>query len=241
MNRLLPCVLALTGLMLVVACGGAGSGEYPSKRPKLEPIDPPKGMVAIWSIADLRPGVAGMEVSRFSYMTFKKKRVTRDFSGVLNKGPKVSRKDSPDEWGKWKVKSGDLVVDWGGKRKYRDYELTMKTKPAGKNEKLDGCWSSFFGASLGYMGSGVGSMSAATNTWCFGKNGRFSNNKAVSVSGSGGGSSVGSAKGDAAGWYRIDGHMMQLVYDNGVRAKTTIGLLDSKRGKILIIGGGYFD
>lgn len=227
--------------ILIVACGGSGNGEFPSKKPELKAMDPPKGMVAIWSIADLQAGVSGMEVRRFSYMTFNKKRVTGDFSGVLNNGVKKSRKSSPDEWGRWKLKQGELVIDWDGDGGYRSYELTMKTSPAGKNEKLNGCWSSFYGASLGFMGSGVGSMSAATNTWCFGKNGRFSNDRSVTVSGSGSGSSVGSAKGNTAGWYRIDGHMMQLVYDNGARANTTIGVLDQKNGKILIIGGGYFD
>ena len=84
-------------------------------------------------------------------------------------------------------------------------------------------------------------MSVAS--WCFDPSGRFSNDKNVSVSGSGGGAFSGSAEGGKSGWYRIDGYAIALLYDDGTHVVTSFATANDdhpKLDRVLLLGSGRY-
>jgi len=55
--------------------------------------------------------------------------------------------------------------------------------------------------------------------------------------------STGYSKSDRNGWYRIDGHVLQLVYDNGLSATNSIAFInrDDPEKRAILLGSRYLD
>ena len=216
-------------------------------RPAFEPAKPPAGLEAVWYLGEFVPGISGYEAHRYARMAFDDGTVTGNFDAVFAGGVEASRQQNPKDWGFWRAQGDhDFQIDWKGDGDFDDYYVTLKTSPGGKDARIDNCYSSSFGYTLPAIGVGSGYTSSfATNSWCFAGNGRFSNDSAVAISGGGSGtaSSAGYASTDKTGWYRIDGHVLQLVYDNGREVLTSIGFIDREKDEddAVLIGGGYYD
>ncbi len=222
------------------------------KPPKFKKGKPPKKLEAVWSTAEWVVGINGMESKRSALVSFSDNTATDKLAYTFANGVRASKNKYPNRWGKSRIKKGDIEVKWKGAREYRDYYLTMKSRPGKNNERLNRCWSSSFFSTIGDASSYGGNTAYASNKWCFAKNGRFSNDSSVSISGSTGQSNVlsevvfsGGSKGNKSGWYRIDGHVLQLVYDNGKSLTTSIGFVERKKTKdkyhALLLGSGYYD
>ena len=216
------------------------------KRPNFQPGATPSNFAGLWYIAEFVPDVYGARADETPVMLFKNGDVTEDINKVFASGIDISKRNNPKNWGRWRKNgNGQLEIKWNGRNDYKDYYLTRKTQAGAKDLRLNECFSSRSGYSLGFGTTSTHSMSV--KKWCFGKNGRFSNKGVVSVSGggSGGVASAGYAGSDKEGYYRIDGHVIQLIYDNGQRVITSFGLLDANRTdretRLLLGEGNYRD
>ena len=215
------------------------------QRPTFQRGEPPAGFERIWYIGDFVPGVAGMTARQKAVITFADKTVSDDIDTIFADGIAASKQRNPKDWGVWRINGeGELEIRWAGKDKFRDFYLTRHTDAGAADKRLEGCFSSRSGHSIGF-GAGA-THSFSVNTWCFAGNGRFSNDKAVSLAsgGSGGPASAGLASSDSTGWYRIDGNVIQLVYDNGRRLTTSFAMMDEDdptKPTDLLLGSGHYD
>jgi len=222
----------------------------PLKRPDISPATAPDGLGAIWHVADFVVGISGYEVSRWGAMVFADGSVTDEFSDTLALGRAASRRDNPKDWGRWRETAGDIEIKWNSGKDYNKYYLTQRTQPGGRDDRLDACFGSFFISSLPMAGSGAYSSATSSSRWCFSTNGRFSNESSASISASTGSSVIdstttgsGYSNSGLNGWYRIDGHVLQLIYDNGERKTTTIAFIDrdDPEERAVLIGSNYLD
>ncbi len=222
----------------------------PLKRPDIAPGKAPEGMSAIWYIGDFVVGMSGYEVDRWAAMTFKDGSVTDNLSDTVTNGPAASKRNNPNDWGQRRKAGRDIEIKWNGSSSFSDYYLTMKSKPGGQDDRVDGCFGSFFISSLPSYGQGAYNTATQSNLWCFSKDGRFSNESSTSISASTGdspvfGTTVGSGYSNSGlnGWYRIDGHVLQLVYDDGQNATTSIGFLDrdNPEKRAILLGSKYLN
>jgi len=242
-----PDILADLAKVVKAACAEEIIFERVITRPELVATTPPQELEGVWYLADFVVGINGYEARQESVVVFADNTVTDDTRTVFSQGVQASKRQNPNSWGEWRIVDGSLEIKWNGSSDYTDYYVTIKARAGGENERIDGCYSSSFGYTLGAGGAafGGGSTSIAINTWCFSENGRFSNDGTVAISG-GTGPSVtgetiysGSSSSEKTGWYRIDGNIIQLVYDNGTRVITSFGLRDDDTA--LLLNGGYYD
>jgi hypothetical protein len=210
-----------------------------TKRPDFKKVALPKDFKELWYVARFVAGVNGARAKQDVVALFNNKEVTEDLNTIFAQGKAFSKKKNPKDWGVANVSDKEMTIKWDGKTKYRDYYLTRKAQAGKKDQRLNRCFSSRSGASIGFGGSAVHSVSI--RKWCFGNNGRFSNKSAVGVSGSGP-SSTGYAGGDKEGYYHIDGYVIHLAYDNGNKVVTSFGLLDQhKQDTYLLLGTGVYN
>jgi len=186
-------------------------------------------------------GMYGFKPTFKAVATFNDHTVSKDMNTIFSEGVMASKQKNPNDWGVWRMNGNKLEIKWKQSKSYKNMSFIEKLSSRSKNEKLDGCWSSKMGFSLP---SGSGSSSSMSiNVWCFNKNGRFSNDITVGISGNTGdyGSGeviyTGNSKKDKTGWYRIDDRVIQLIYDNGKKITTSIGI--AKKGNLLLGSGEY--
>lgn len=196
----------------------------------IEPGQAPSGLKNVWYIGFYVNG----NQPRFGVrVTFSDGTVTSDPTSVFSEGIEASKQNHPKSWGVWKEEDEFLYTKMGSSDSFREYNFSLKAEPGGEDERLSGCFSSFT-----VYGSGSSASSGASSTaWCFDKNGRFSNDSATQTStpsGSGGGSSP-----EKTGRYRIDGHVIQLVYDSGTKLSTTFGVSEDDEDTTILLGSGY--
>ena len=169
---------------------------------------------------------------------------TKDIDVLLQGGVAVSKRKHLQAWGECRIRDGKLEMRWGDEKSYEEMEgFYEKLKPLAVDERLFGCWKK----TSGYGNAVLGTTSIAQDKWCFDRNGRFSNEGFVGITGSattGGSHSVGTGYADSSksGWYRIDGRIVRLVYDSGKKITKVIGLdREGEEGKsTLILGGEVF-
>jgi len=195
----------------------------------VESSQAPEGLENVWYIGTY---VMGNQPSFGVLVTFSDGTITDDPTSVFSEGIEASKQNHPKSWGVWKEEDEVLYTKMGKSDSFRKYNFSLKTKPGGKDERLSGCFSSFT-----VYGSGSASSGASSTAWCFDKNGRFSNDTAIQTStpsGSGGGSSP-----EKTGRYRIDGHVIQIVYDSGKKLTTTFGVYEDDGDTTILLGSGY--
>lgn len=212
-------------------------------RPAFMPGRAPSGFDRIWYIGDFVPDVSGMRAKQKAVMTFEDGAVTDDIDSVFAQGRAVSERNTPKNWGRWRVNAeGEIEIKWPGSSKFKDFYLTRKTDAGGPNKRIDGCFSSKTGYSIGYGTSSVRSM--AIKQWCFTRGGRFSTSSAASATGGTSGGAVGYSDSDQSGHYRIDGHVIQLAFDNGETVVTSFAMMDERdpsETTDLFLGSRHFD
>jgi len=221
----------------------------PLERPGIPLATAPDGLDAIWYVGDFVVGISGYEVSRWGAMVFEDGSVTDELSDTVTLGRAASLRDSPKRWGRWRETDGDIEIKWDTGQYYNDYYQTRKTQPGGRDDRLDACFGSFFISSLPMSGTGAYNSATSSSQWCFSTNGRFSNESSASISASTGNSVIGTTTGTGYsksglnGWYRIDGYVLQLIYDNGERKTTTIAFIDrdDPEERAVLIGSKYLD
>ncbi len=243
-----PAILADAAQIAKIACAAPPEPlQRLTTRPDFKRPPAPPGLEGVWYLADFVVGINGYEVRQWSVVTFSDNTVTDDVQTIFSQGIAASKRQNPNSWGNWQLVDGDLEIKWNRSSYYSDYFLTIKERAGGSDERIDGCFSSSFGYTLGGGGSafGGGSTSISINTWCFAENGQFSNDNMVAINGGTGPSSSGetvfsgSSSSDSVGWYRIDGHVIQLVYANGISLTTSFALGDE--GKRLLLNGRHYD
>jgi len=211
----------------------------------------PDDMDAIWYVAKFIPTIDGFQSRRKGVVTFNDKQATDDIRMLFAEGRAASMRENPGDWGPWRIRKGDLTVDWNEDGDFSEFFLSIKTDPGKQDDRAQGCFGSTTFSSLPLMGQGEFNTAVAINTWCFATNGRFSNESMVAINASTGDSPLAETRTDASGysnrdrngWYRIDGHVLQLVYDNGATATTSIAFIDrdDPEKRAILLGSRYLD
>jgi hypothetical protein len=228
---------------------GAGSPARATQRAGPRPVlskgtRPPK-LKDIWYIGYFAPSVYGASGRQKAVATFSDGTVSDDMGTIFTEGIEVSRTRNPGDWGRWRIgKKGKLEIKWDSMNYYRKHSFTELLNASSKNKRLHACYSSSTAYSLGY--GGTATFSASVSRWCFNENGRFSNDKTVSLSSGGGNGNAwasGRTNSDKYGWYRIDGNVIQLAYDNGARLTTSVGFYKENNPEkaMLFIGENHYD
>lgn len=206
--------------------------------PDLAPGKAPAGFKMYGMLAYYITTANGYDVRWAAYTTFSDGSVTKDPTPVFSEGIDSAKQNYPKNWGKWKEEDGYLYIDWDGNSDtFRKYDVSNKASPGGKDERLSKCFSSFTVYAISDS-----NFAALSKEWCFNKNGRFSNDSAVSISTEEGSGSSNDA--DKTGRYRIDGHVIQLTYDNGNKPTTTFGLVENWADDgttLLLLGGSRYE
>ena len=180
-------------------------------------------------------------------MTFTDGAFTSAVGKLLADGRAASRRDWPVRWGQWRPAPAGgslrepLALKYTGKTDFvRPFSGQASIRMA-NDYRLTGCWSRRGGATLGSFGTGAGSASFSASTFCFDGNGRFSNDRAVSIATtapSGGGA----ASGASSGTYRIDGNVLTLRRADGSTVRTAFGTYawDTEHVFAISIGDGVY-
>ncbi len=114
--------------------------------------------------------------------------------------------------------------------------------PAGRNDRLDGSWSTIGGGGNLAMGGTVGVISTARFT--FTPDGRFTTERMSGGSSSidFGGATAGNsafARRDSAGTYQLDGYTLSLRFNNGEARRLFFCFLGKDRETLRIGGSNY--
>lgn len=176
--------------------------------------------------------------------------------GTVVKEPKIavqdldlsSRNKEEGRWGKWEMNGEKVQITWDARNRRGEIQRTEKDWPgytahaAGKDEKLDGTWSSAGGG--GNVASGGGTGIFVSNRYRFHPDGRFTSGSLAALSSHTeiAGTSTGvsaHAKKDEAGSYHLDGHTLTLTFDDGSTRRLFFCFLGNDK-RVLRIGGSNF-
>lgn len=176
--------------------------------------------------------------------------------GSVVKAPKPALADldrsarNPDQgrWGRWQLVGEKVQITWDQRNRRGEVQTSeqdwpgLDAVPAARNERLEGSWRSLGGGGNLAMGGTVGIVN--TSRFTFAADGRFTTERL-----SGGGSSTdfaGSsasnsafARRDSAGTYALDGHTLNLHFNNGESRRLFFCFLGKDR-KTLRIGGSNY-
>ena len=129
------------------------------------------------------------------------------------------------------VQNDVFTYKLSGSRSWTEPEFASRTLGGRYGYRLDGCFSSTTGGSVG------GSIAVAVNTLCFDRDGRFSLGGATSVIGPVG---SGSSSSSEVGTYLIDGRSLNLSFDDGNESDRLFSMDFGEDGEIgtILFGGG---
>jgi hypothetical protein len=128
----------------------------------------------------------------------------------------ISKQREPKKWGTWKLSGGAITVNWPSRNKSERWEKNwFWARPAAGNEKIEGAFTSIYGAGSAAMGGNV--MTVSSKNILFSTLGRFA------LTGVGVGTnytdySVAASaytKKDEAGAYSLNGYSIELRFNNG--------------------------
>lgn len=155
-------------------------------------------------------------------MIFDDGSATLDLSGVLANGIDSSKQNEPIRWGRWSgdAASNSLELGFGTRPLTKVDAAVVSEKPA-VGTRLNGCYTSTSfltipGGSLDGNGT-----SLRLNKFCFQPDGLFSNEELNSTITP---VLVGSSARDTAGYYEIDGNVIQFIYGNSTIRHHLFGL-----------------
>lgn len=138
------------------------------------------------------------------------------------------------DWGRWTRRGDKIVVKWA-KGESDEIRASYKTRPARAGERLGTRYTSIGGGGNTALGGSV--MTFSSNSYAFGRDGRFTTES------SGGGSAPGvvaNSNSKNAGRYRLDGHALTLVFNDGRRVRQLFYFYPGKNPTVIGIGDDSF-
>ena len=169
--------------------------------------------------------------------------------GTVAKEPKVAvdelnrkarSKEDAARWGTWKRSGGKVVITWDGVNRRGKKETKEADWPgfpahaAGRNETLEGTWSSTGGGGNIAFGGSVGILTSKGFT--FTSDGRFTTENVASGSAP---NITTFSKKNTAGKYKISGNVIELTFNSGDSRRLFFCYL-GKDKKVIRIGGSNF-
>jgi hypothetical protein len=127
----------------------------------------------------------------------------------------LSKQREPKKWGTWKISGNAITVNWPARNKLEKWEKNwFWARPAAGNEKIEGAFTSIYGAGNTAMGGNVTTVSS--KNILFNTLGRFA------LTGVGVGTNytdynitAAYSKKDEAGAYALNGYSIELRFNNG--------------------------
>lgn len=179
----------------------------------------PEGFHNMWFIYNSRAG------TKWAVMTFTDGTMTTNVSKVLSKGVASSKRDNPNRWATFTLNKRDkIIARFPNTRAPRKYFNSDPSILMSSDYKLTGCYSSQSVSSVGVTGTAGSSASISFGTFCFNRNGRFSNDRSFAIGSTGSGStSLGTSTGGSHGTYKISGNTVVFNYANGKVLKSAFG------------------
>ncbi len=222
-------LLVLISLLTAAGCNKENDAQTPESIPGLA------GTEGIYLHLEYGYGLGGVEIEYRPHLMFKDGTLYKNLSTSPDKLEVAqSKKDEPKKWGTWKKQGNDILVQWGdGKASTWEEKTWFKTVPAGKGEQISGIYRSISGVSSVPIGGS--STVIATASLSFDGN-KFTYEK--TAGGSDGTTSAYSSQ-TKAGTYKLDGHTIELRFNNGtVEKKFFYFYPDSKT--VFGVGGNYY-
>ncbi|ULH17007.1 hypothetical protein MF271_17665 (plasmid) [Deinococcus sp. KNUC1210] len=178
-------------------------------------------------------GVGGMMIQEFDpYLFLKDGTVYNDpYLAPNSFDVKRSRDLEPQKWGRWVRQGKNFQITWGdGDRETFEPQLTGTAAKSG--QRLSGSYNHLGGGGNTAMGGDV--MVAASSTYTFGSDGRFTGGSSASATTS---TVVAGSTHSTAGRYSLSGYNLTLHYDDGGEKRLLFYLVDKD---MLHIGGADF-
>lgn len=160
---------------------------------------------------------------------------TDDLVNTFGESAASSRKRKPKAWGQWRMRGGELELKDHNDKGFDGTRGSWVIKASPADYRLAGCFGRLNSSSGADYTSGTTVGLAAT--WCFWKNGRFSNSSTAFGRSSNASMGVSTAKG--RGRYRIDGNVIHFLYDDGHSVTAAFGYA-SEEGNHLLLNGKRF-
>jgi len=211
--------------------------SVPAKRVVTVAVGPPESLKEIRGVQvfGIQPG--GMfGVTEEFIATFDDGTYTTDFATTFNEGVAQSKRQKPDEWGRWRDRGGKLeLADGIDKKSGAEFDTTSGNwinDPASPGDNLSQCFRRISSA------GGEGPLVGGSRTWCFTTDGRFANSSAVyAISNtSAGGLTYGSESPRTRGHYTIDGYTIRFEFDDGQQQNAAFAFASEKKHHIVIDG-----
>ncbi|MBX3243810.1 MAG: hypothetical protein KF685_05080 [Acidobacteria bacterium] len=170
-------------------------------------------------------------------------------NGIVAKEPKVAidemdlkarSKDDALRWGTWKRSGGKVVITWDGvnrrgKQETKEADWPGYTAhPAGRNDTLEGAWSSTGGGGNIAFGGSVGVLTSKRFT--FTRDGKFTTENLASTTGP---NIAAYSKKNTAGRYKISGNVIELVFNSGDKRRLFFCYLGNDKKVMRIAGSNY--
>jgi len=203
--------------------------------PALVSASMPKGLIGIWGALSYGLQAGGFfGSSEEAFAVFSNGTATTDIAGVFNLGIAQSQANEPHRWGYWRKQGNTIVITWPDRRD--EYDRWWKNERPLSGQRIEGCFARVVSSSGG-AGGIAGAMVGASKTWCFSKDGRFSNRK--NSFGFAPNIAMNQRSNTIAGRYYIDGFAMKLAYDSGENVTVGFSYLSDKQTHIGINGVRY--
>ncbi len=170
-------------------------------------------------------------------------------NGSVVKEPKIaiedldlqSRSSDSGRWGRWKHTGSKVLITWDKPGRNGKVQTSEKdwpgheAYPASANEKLTGSWSSVGGGGNLALGGSIGILAA--KNFHFTADGRFTTGSLAGISAPG---QAGHSKKVSSGTYSLNGHTLNLRFDNGETRKLFFCFMSKDKTKSLRIGGSNY-
>lgn len=165
-------------------------------------------------------GVGGMMIIRYNpYLLLKDGTVYSDpYVAAYDLDVTASRQQEPKKWGTWTQPATEtLIITMNSDNKPDKWEGKAHwfwARPADKNLKIAGTWSTIGGGGNTAMGGGT--MIVSSNVLTFNNQGQFTTQSTGGgTTSSGMGTVTAYSNKDGAGTYSFDGFCLELKYNNG--------------------------
>lgn len=160
---------------------------------------------------------------------------TEDLVNTFGEGVAVSRRKKPRAWGTWRSRNDKIELREHGDAAYEPPRGSWLIAPSASGFTLSGCFGRLNSSSGADYTSGT--TVGLAQTWCFWKDGRFTNSS--TAFGSSSNVSMRASSPKARGRYRIDGYVAKFVYDDGHEVTAAFGYASTK-GNHLMLNGKRF-
>lgn len=200
------------------------------------PATGPAGLKELRGVITLGIQPGGMFGTTEEYIAvFDDGSYTEDLVNTFGSSVAASKRKRPGDWGHWRVRGSEIQLREHGDTAFEDTRGNWLIEPSPANFRLSGCFGRLNSSSGADYTSGT--TVGLAQTWCFWKDGRFTNSRTAFGSSSNASMRASSTK--ARGRYQIDGYVAQFVYDDGQEVTAAFGYASTK-GNHLMLNGKRF-